>query len=68
MRAETPKDIIARLNAEIVRASQDTAVREKLVAQGFSVIASTPEELARRTREQFKSYRRLFKEVEIRTD
>jgi tripartite-type tricarboxylate transporter receptor subunit TctC len=66
--AGTPKDIIARLNAEIVKASQDVAVREKLVAQGFSVIASTPEELARRTREQLESYRRLFREVGIRAE
>jgi len=66
--AGTPKDIVARLNAEIVKASQDAAVREKLVAQGFSVIASTPEELARRTREQLEGYRRLFREVGIRAE
>jgi len=66
--AGTPKDIIARLNAEIVKASHDASVREKLVAQCFSVIASTPEELARRTRQQLESYRRLFREVGIRAE
>ena len=66
--AGTPKDIIARLNAEIVKASHDASVREKLVAQGFSVIASTPEELTRRTRDQLESYRRLFRQVGIRAE
>ena len=66
--AGTPKEIVARLNAEIAKATQDPAVREKLVAQGFGVIASSPEELARRTREQLESYRRLFKEVGIRAE
>ena len=66
--AGTPKEIVARLNSEVVKATQDAAVREKLVAQGFGVIASAPEELARRTREQLESYRRLFKEVGIRAE
>lgn len=66
--AGTPKEIVARLNAEIAKSTQDPAVREKLVAQGFGVIASSPEELARRTREQLESYRRLFKEVGIRAE
>ncbi|MBI2751168.1 MAG: tripartite tricarboxylate transporter substrate binding protein [Burkholderiales bacterium] len=66
--AGTPKEIVARLNAEIVKATQDPAVREKLVAQGLAVVASTPEELARRTREQLESYRKLFNEVGIRAE
>ena len=66
--AGTPKEIVARLNGEIVKATQDPAVREKLIAQGFGVIASPPEELARRTSEQLESYGRLFKKVGIRAE
>ncbi len=66
--AGTPKEIVARLNSEVVKATQDGTVRERLVAQGFGVIASSPEELARRTREQLESYRKLFKEVGIRAE
>ena len=56
--AGTPKEIIARLNAEIVKALADPGVREKLVAQGFTVGGSTPEELGVATREQLAKYAR----------
>ena len=66
--AGTPKEIVARLNAELVKATNDPAVRERLVTQGLAVVASTPEELARRTREQLETYGRLFKKVGIRAE
>jgi len=66
--AGTPKDIAARLHAEIVKACADPVVREKLVAQGFTVVASTPEALARATREQSDRYAKLFKQAGIRAD
>jgi tripartite-type tricarboxylate transporter receptor subunit TctC len=66
--AGTPKEIVARLNAEIARAAGAPEVREKLVAQGFTVNATTPEELARFTREQLGRYATLFKQAGIRAD
>ena len=66
--AGTPKEIVSRLNAEIVKACADPALREKLVAQGFTVVASPPEELARVTREQLERYAKLFKQAGIRAD
>jgi tripartite-type tricarboxylate transporter receptor subunit TctC len=66
--AGTPKEIVARLNAEIAKAVADPAVREKLVAQGFSVLASSPEDLARATRDQLERYARLFKQAGIRAE
>jgi len=66
--ARTPKDIVARLNAEIARATSAPEVREKLVAQGFTVNATSPEELARFTREQLARYAALFKQAGIRAD
>ena len=66
--AGTPRDLISRLNAEIVKACADPGVREKLVAQGFTVVASQPEELARATREQLDRYAKLFKRAGIRAD
>jgi tripartite-type tricarboxylate transporter receptor subunit TctC len=42
--AGTPKDIVARLNRETVRALADPQVKEKLVSRGFSVVGSTPDE------------------------
>ncbi len=66
--AGTPKDIVARLNAEIAKATGAPEVREKLVAQGFTVNATSPEELARFTREQLGRYAALFKQAGIRAD
>jgi tripartite-type tricarboxylate transporter receptor subunit TctC len=66
--AGTPKDIVARLNAEVAKAANAPDVREKLVAQGFTVRASSPEELGQATREQLARYGRLFKQVGIRID
>jgi tripartite-type tricarboxylate transporter receptor subunit TctC len=63
--AGTPKEIVARLNAEIVKACADPAVREKLMVQGFTVVASPPEDLARATREQLERYGKLFKQAGI---
>jgi tripartite-type tricarboxylate transporter receptor subunit TctC len=66
--AGTPKDIVARLNAEVIKACADPVVREKLVAQGFTVVASSPQELGRATREQLERYAKLFKQAGIRAD
>ena len=66
--AGTPKDIIARLNAEVVKATSAPDVREKLIAQGFIIKASSPEELAKQTREQLERYAALFKQAGIRVD
>src|SRR2546427_4038890 len=40
--AGTPKEIVARLNAEATKALADPGVRGKLDAQGFDVVGSTP--------------------------
>ncbi len=61
--AGTPKDIIARLNAEVVKAVAAPEVREKLVAQGFTVVASSPEDLYKTTKDQLERYGKLFKQV-----
>jgi tripartite-type tricarboxylate transporter receptor subunit TctC len=66
--AGTPKDIVARLNAEVAKAVAAPDVREKLVAQGFSVVASSPEDLYKATRDQLERYSKLFKQVGIKAE
>jgi tripartite-type tricarboxylate transporter receptor subunit TctC len=63
--AGTPKDIIARLNAEIVKAVGDPEIRRKLEDLGFAVRGSSPEELPVMTRDQLAKYARLIKEMGI---
>ncbi|MDR2366386.1 MAG: tripartite tricarboxylate transporter substrate binding protein [Zoogloeaceae bacterium] len=45
--AATPEAIVKKLNGALKAASQSSAVREKLTAQGLTTLHSTPEELAR---------------------
>ena len=66
--AGTPKDIVARLHAEVVKALADADVREKLNAQGLTPRGSTPEELRKATSEQLAKYARLMKQAGIHAD
>src|SRR6202049_3544083 len=63
--AGTPKDIIARLNAEVRKAVGDPEVRHKLEELGFAVRGSSAEELRIMTREQLAKYARVMKEMGI---
>jgi tripartite-type tricarboxylate transporter receptor subunit TctC len=66
--AGTPKEIVARLNAEIVKALADPGVREKLLTQGMTARGSSPAELNTVTRNQLTKYAKAFKEAGITND
>ena len=63
--AGTPKEIVERLNTEIVKALGDPQVREKLVDQGLTIRGTSAQELGIATREQLARYARLIKESNI---
>lgn len=63
--AGTPKAIVARLNAEIVKAVGDPEVRRKLEDLGFAVRGSEAAELGVMTRAQLAKYARVIKEMGI---
>jgi len=66
--AGTPREIVARLNAEIVKAVADPGVQQQLKDQGLTPRGTSPEELGRATREQLARYARLFKEAGIKAE
>ena len=66
--AGTSKDVIARLNAEVLQALVDPGVRGKLENLGFSVRGSSADELGAMTREQLAKYARVIKEMGIAND
>jgi tripartite-type tricarboxylate transporter receptor subunit TctC len=66
--AGTPKEIVARLNAEIRKALADPGVQAQLRDQGLTIRGTSPEELAAATREQLARYARLFKEANIKAE
>jgi tripartite-type tricarboxylate transporter receptor subunit TctC len=63
--AGTPKAIVARLNAEVLKALADADVRHRLEDLGFAIRGSSPEELGAMTREQLAKYGRVMKEMGI---
>jgi tripartite-type tricarboxylate transporter receptor subunit TctC len=63
--AGTPKEIVARLNVEVLKALGDAEVRRKLEELGFAVRGSSAEELRVMTRDQLAKYARLIKEMGI---
>jgi tripartite-type tricarboxylate transporter receptor subunit TctC len=66
--AGTPKEIISRLNTEIVKALADPDVRAKLKDQGLTVRGSSPDELGKLTREQLAKYAKLIREAGIKAE
>jgi tripartite-type tricarboxylate transporter receptor subunit TctC len=63
--AGTPKEIINRLNAEILKALNDPEVQEKFNAQGLTPRGSSPQELAAATKDQLARYGQLIRNAGI---
>jgi tripartite-type tricarboxylate transporter receptor subunit TctC len=64
----TPKEIISRLNAEILKALGAPDVREKLVSIGFEIEGSSPDKLAAVTKARFEQMQKIIKDAGIRID
>ncbi len=64
----TSPEIVARLNAEVVKALADPEVRDKLIAIGLSPRGSSPQDLGAATRDQYARYGKLFKQANIKGD
>jgi tripartite-type tricarboxylate transporter receptor subunit TctC len=63
--AKTPKDVIARLNREIVKALGAPEVKELLHKQGLEPRPSSPEELAAHMKREYETWGRVVKEAKI---
>jgi tripartite-type tricarboxylate transporter receptor subunit TctC len=64
--AKTPKDVVARLNREIVKALGAPEVKDLLNKQGLEPAPSTPEELARYIQREYDTWGRVVKEAGIK--
>lgn len=64
--AGTPKAIVARLNAEIVKALQLPDVRDRLATKGGNeIVSGTPDDLAALIRSDLQKYAKLIKDAHI---
>ncbi len=59
--AKTPKEIVTRLNAEIVRIMNLPDVKERLAAQGAESLTSTPEQMAAYIRSETDKWAKVVK-------
>ena len=66
--AGTPKEIVSKLNGEVVKALADPEVREKLIQQGLSPRGTSAEELGTLTKLQFAKYATLIREAGIKAE
>ena len=66
--AKTPKEITASLNREIVALLQAPDVKERLAAEGSTVVASTPEQLRQHLQSDISKWRQVVKAANIRLD
>jgi tripartite-type tricarboxylate transporter receptor subunit TctC len=63
--AGTPKPILQKLHAEIVKAISDPAIKEQLFGLGLSPKGTSPDELAADLKVQFAKYGNLIKQANI---
>ena len=66
--AGTPKDIVARLNADMVKIIQSPEFRKKMDDIGADPIANTPEQMARQIKDDTARFARLVKEAKVSLD
>ncbi|MCX7135410.1 MAG: tripartite tricarboxylate transporter substrate binding protein [Proteobacteria bacterium] len=63
--AATPRDIVSRLNRELVKALESPDVREKLTAQGVEPWPGTPEQLAELLRADIEMYGTIVRSARL---
>jgi tripartite-type tricarboxylate transporter receptor subunit TctC len=64
----TPKAIVDKLNAEISTAMREPEMREKLLAQGFEVRTSTPDQLGAYIRSEIRKWAPIVKETGVKPE
>ncbi len=66
--AATPKDVVNRLNSEIVQTVALPAIRAQLTKMGFEIVANTPEQYAVFLREENVKWGKVVKDLGLRAE
>jgi tripartite-type tricarboxylate transporter receptor subunit TctC len=66
--AATPKDIVARLHAEIVKVIQSPDFRKRMDEIGAEPVGNTPDQMARQIKDETEKFARLVKEAKVTID
>ena len=62
----TPRDVVNKVNAAVVRAVRDPAVRQRLAADGAEGVGNTPEEFTKVVHADIAKWARLIRDAGIR--
>jgi tripartite-type tricarboxylate transporter receptor subunit TctC len=66
--AGMPREIVDRLNAALKTSLKNPAVRERLTAQGFDIVPSTPEEFALALKDEIDTWAKVVKQAGAKAD
>lgn len=66
--AKTPRNIVSTLNAAVVSAMQSPELRDRLAADGSTVVGSSAEELGAHLRAEIAKLTKLARDAKIRLD
>ena len=66
--AATPKPVVAKLNAEMVKMLGEREMSQRLAVQGADPSPSTPEQLGRYRLEEQNRWRKVIKSANLKLD
>jgi tripartite-type tricarboxylate transporter receptor subunit TctC len=66
--AGTPKAIVSKVHADIVRVMGQPEVREKVAALGFDIVASSPDQFTAQIRAEIDKWGKVIKAAGIKAD
>ncbi len=66
--AKTPKEIVGRLNREVVKILRSAEIKDSFGALGLEAVGGTPEQYAEHLRDELARYARIIKAAGIRPD
>ena len=66
--AGTPMPLVSQINAAIVKALRSTDLEEKVTANGYVIIASSPEEGARYYQAEYQAYEKVVKDIGLKIE
>ncbi len=65
--AGTPRDVVAKINAELVRMLGESAIRARMSREGADPVGSTPDAFAQRVRDEIIKWGKVIRAAGIQT-
>jgi len=66
--AATPKDIVAKLNAEIVRSLNDKEMSQRLIKEGSEPLPGSPDQFAKFMRAEYEQWRKTIAAAKLKIE